>query len=89
MGILLITLNFVLIAFVGFLIYTIKQLYKVSESKNVPVSELMAVLEKDPTNISHAYFYEQSGAWSTSEGIDWSEDINSKESSKNILLHDI
>jgi hypothetical protein len=89
MGILLIVLNLVLICFVGFLIYTIKQLYKVSESKNIPVSELMSALEKDPDTVSHAYFYEQSGAWSTSEGIDWSEDLDAKEGSKNIALYDI
>ena len=82
MGLLLIILNIVLIGFVGFLIYTIKQLYKVSESKNIPVSELMSELEKDPATISHAYFYEQSGAWSTSNGIDWAN-------SKNIVLYDI
>ena len=42
----------------------------------------MSELEKDPATISHAYFYEQSGAWSTSNGIDWAN-------SKNIALHDI
>jgi hypothetical protein len=89
MGLILIVLNLVLIGFVGFLIYTIRQLYKVSESKNMSVSELMASIEKEPDSVSHAYFYEQTGVWSTSEGIDWTEDLYANEGSKNTKLYDI
>ena len=85
MGLLLILLNLIFIGFVGFLIYAIQQLYKLSESKNIPVLDLMMAIENDPSSISHAYFYEQSGAWSIGDGIDWSDDINSK----NITLYDI
>ena len=60
------------------LLYVIQQLYKVSDEKNVPAREIMSILEKDPVNVSHAYFYEQSGAWSTSEGMAWADETNSK-----------
>ena len=85
MGLLSILLNLIFIGFVGFLIYAIKQLYKLSESKNIPVLDLMTAIENDPSSISHSYFYEQSGAWSIGDGIDWSDDMNSK----NITLYDI
>ena len=73
-----IILNIITISMVLVLLYVIQQLYKISDEKNIPVREIMSIIEKDPVNISHAYFYEQSGAWSTSDGMAWADEPNSK-----------
>ena len=73
-----IILNIITISIVLVLLYVIQQLYKISDEKNIPAREVMSMIEKDPTNISHAYFYEQSGAWSTSDGMAWADEYNSK-----------
>ena len=78
MGILGIALNIITISIVLVLLYVIQQLYKVSNEKNVPAREIMSIIEKDPSSISHAYFYEQSGSWSTTDGMAWADEPGSK-----------
>jgi len=77
MGSVSVGLNVITICISIVLIYIISRLYKSSVEQGVTVAEVMRRLEKTPSSISHAYFYDQYDPDSAAGGIEWSDDIHS------------
>lgn len=88
MGTVSVVLNIVTIGMIIYLLKVINDIYKFSENKDMTVGELFRVLERDPANVSHAYFYEHKGLWSSGDGYDWEKDRFAKEG-KNVTTYDI
>ena len=88
MGAFSVILNLITIIAVIILLNVIKNLYAFSEKKDMTVPELFRVLEKEPSSVSHAYFYEHKGVWATGDGYNWQDDRFAKEG-KNLTVYDI
>lgn len=88
MGAFSVILNLITILFIIFLLNVIKNLYAFSEKKDMSVVDLFKVLERAPESVSHAYFYEHKGVWSTGDGYNWQDDRFAKEG-KNVTVYDI
>lgn len=52
------------------LLYTLRDVYKVSSDKEISAREAMDMIERDPSTISHAYFYDHDGPWVNAEGYE-------------------
>ena len=88
MGKISIFLNVVTVVIILYLLRAIRDIYKFSEHKDMSIGELFRVLEKEPSSVSHAYFYEHKGIWSTGDGYDWEKDAFAKEG-KDVTTYDI
>lgn len=88
MGAFSVILNLITIIAVIILLNVIKNLYAFSEKKDMSVSDLFRVLEREPASVSHAYFYEHKGIWSTGDGYNWQDDRFAKEG-KNVEVYNI
>ena len=88
MGAFSVILNLITIIAIIILLNVIKNLYAFSDRKDMTVSELFRVLEKEPASVSHAYFYEHTGMWSPGDGYNWQDDRFAKEG-KNVTIYNI
>ena len=70
MNIISVTFSIIAILILLKLLYTLRDVYKVSSDKEISAREAMNMIERDPSTISHAYFYDHNGPWVNADGYE-------------------